>query len=122
MLSVSHTAIRPDDERAGSDGGDDLASRSVSIGPDYPSSPWSGGLGHQARRFAAPFVVVCAVALVVVGVADVQVARDRNTVDRDLATARVAADRVAEHLASGDYEAVSRDLALLARSGTDAGA
>jgi hypothetical protein len=121
MLPVSNTALRPDDERAGSNGENGLASRSVSIGPDYPSSRWSGGFGHHARRIGAPFVVVCALALVVVGVADVQVARDRNTVDRDLATARVAADRVAEHLAGGDYEAVSSDLALLARSGTDAG-
>ncbi|HST84675.1 MAG TPA: hypothetical protein VLL08_23255 [Kineosporiaceae bacterium] len=121
MLSVSNTALCPDDEQPGPAGTNEIASRSASIGPDYPSSGWSaGGFGHHARRIAAPFVVVCAVALVVVGVADVHVARDRNEVDRDVATARVAADRVADHLAGGDYEAVGNDLDLLARAGTNA--
>jgi hypothetical protein len=53
-------------------------------------------------------------------VANVRVAHDRNAVERDLATARVAATRVSEHLAAGNIEALDADLELLARAGTQA--
>jgi len=127
MLSVSDTAVRPDDDRPGTAGGYGSVAKPATIGPDYPQawSPWqkngSGrGIGHYARRIAAPLMVLSAVALLLVGVANVQVARDRDAVDQDLATARVAASRVAEHLSSADVDALGADLDLLARSGIEA--
>ncbi len=121
MLPASDTAVRPDDERPGSDSKDGFGSTSTSIGPDYPESGWSGrSLARWVRRITGPVIVLCAGTLVVVGVADVHVARDRSGVDRDLATARVAASRVEDHLATGDIQALGGDLKLLARSGTAA--
>jgi hypothetical protein len=74
------------------------------------------GRRHLVRRIAAPAVVLGAGALLLVGIANVQVARERSTVERQLATARVAAARVPEHLAAGDGNAVTADLDLLIRA------
>jgi hypothetical protein len=95
--------------------GDDLDR----IGDD-PGRENGDGPGRYGRRFAAPLVVLSAGALLVVGVANVQVARQRDDVDRDLAAARVAASRVAEHLSTGDLDALDGDLELLARAGVAA--
>jgi hypothetical protein len=65
-------------------------------------------------------MVLSAVGLLLVGVANVQVARERDAVDRNLATARVAASRVVEHLSTADVDALDADLDLLARSGIEA--
>jgi hypothetical protein len=68
---------------------------------------------------AAPIVVLAALALLGIAVANVQVARERDGVARDLATARVAAARVADHLTT-DVDALEADLDLLMRSGNRA--
>lgn len=77
-------------------------------------------LSHRFRRVVAPFVALSVVALLVTGVANLQVARDRNGVVRDLVTARGAAAGVAEHLTQPDIEALTGDLDLLAHSGANA--
>src|SRR4051812_7089218 len=101
MLSVSDATVRPDDDSPGS-GGEYGSGSTMTVGPDYPASRGLGLIARRlaarfSRRLAAPVVVVCAIALVIIGVANVQVAHDRNAVERNLATARVAATRASEH-------------------------
>lgn len=102
MLSVSDTPLSVNDG---------AVSTSATIGPDYPQAR---GLNH--RRRAGSAVILIALALLVVGVANVQVARQRSTVETSLATARVAAARIPDHLAAGDGDAVRADLRLLIHS------
>jgi hypothetical protein len=78
---------------------------SATVDPDVVHHRWTG-----------PLVVLIAATLLVVGLADVQVAHRRSTVERSLATVRVAAARVPDHLAVGDGDAVRADLDLLIRS------
>lgn len=135
MLGASNTTVRPDDERPGTTGSIGFIPRPATsndgLGLDLGGVEGPGpraddlgragdGRGHYGRRFGAPLVVLSAAALLVIGAANVQVARERDGVDRDLATARTAASRVALHLSSGDLDALDGDLELLARSGTDA--
>jgi hypothetical protein len=95
MLSASETTL----------------SNPVTAGSDHPEPG-----RRRVRRIAAPAVVLSAVALLLIGIANVQVARERDPVEQQLATARAAAARVPEHLAAGDGNAVAADLDLLIRS------
>jgi hypothetical protein len=92
------------------------ASETTVSNPVLAGSNLPGPGRHLLRRIAAPAVVLSAGALLLVGIANVQVARERSTVERQLATARRAAARVPEHLASRDGNAVATDLDLLIRS------
>jgi len=88
------------------------------IGPDYPESSWPTGpqLWRHLRRVAVPVGVPVAIALLLVAAASLEVTRDRPGVERDLATARVAAARASDHLTGGDTGALDLDLDLLVRS------
>ena len=102
MLSVSDTPLSVNDG---------TATTSTTVGPHYPEAK-----SFNHRRLGGSAVILIALTLLVVGVANVQVARQRSTVEAGLATARVAASRIPDHLAAGDGDAVRADLDLLVRS------
>jgi hypothetical protein len=82
----------------------------------------SGRAPHRARvlGLGAPLVVLAAAGLLLIGVANVEVARGRDAVELQLAEARAATARVPQQLASGDTAGLATSLATLDRSSASA--
>jgi hypothetical protein len=72
--------------------------------------------GARIRSLGAPLVVLAAAGLLLIGVANVEVARGRDAVELQLAQARAATARVPLQLTAGDTTALATSLATLERS------
>ena len=88
------------------------------------SNPWTAGpadqqdttAGHRILRFVGPLVVLAALVLMIIAIANVQVARRRTTVERELRTAHAAGAAVPNDLAAAHPAAVTTDLRALNES------
>jgi hypothetical protein len=85
-----------------------------------PASRAPGATRARTFRLGAPLVVLTAAALLLVGTANVEAARGREAVERQLHEAHASAARIPQQLATGNTEALAADLDALSRSSRQA--
>ena len=81
-----------------------------------PADPQDAAAGHRILRLIGPLVVLAALALMIIAIANVQVARRRATVERELGLAHSASAALPRDLAAANPTAVTGDLRLLTQS------